>query len=154
MFGFNQVRHLLLVTLISAATLTAAHAQDALSMELTANKVAINEDGKKVYTQIDNAPSGTVIQYKATYTNTINQAISDLLVTLPIPANMTFTGEVYPESAQATVDGKNFAEMPLMRKVNGKMVKVPLSDYRGVRWNIHLLPAKKSADVAVNAVVN
>lgn len=151
---FNYLNHLLIATVVSAAALNTAYADDALTMELTAHKISVNKDGKKVYSQVTNAPKGTVIQYKATYTNTITQDIKDLAVTLPIPANMTFTGEVSPASAQATTDGKNFADMPLMRKVNGKMVKVPLSEYRAVRWNIQLLPAKKSADVSVNAVVN
>ncbi len=99
------------------------------------------------------APSFST-KYKATYTNTINQHISDLAVTLPIPANMTFTGDVSPASAQASIDGKNYADMPLMRRVDGKLVKIPLSEYRSVRWNIKLLPAKKSAAVSLNTIVN
>ena len=73
---------------------------------------------------------------------------------LPIPANMTFTGEASPASAQASIDGKNYMDMPLMRKVDGKMVKIPFSEYRTLRWNIKLLPAQKSANVALNTVVN
>jgi hypothetical protein len=76
------------------------------------------------------------------------------MVTLPIPTNMTFTGEALPASAQASTDGKNYADMPLMRKVNDKLVKIPLSEYRSLRWNIKLLPAYKSATVALNTTVN
>ena len=46
---------------------------------------------------------------------------------------MTFNGEAYPASAQASTDGKNYADMPLMRKVNGKIVKVPYSEYKSLR---------------------
>jgi uncharacterized repeat protein (TIGR01451 family) len=123
-------------------------------MELTADQVIKNADGKTVYSPVRTAPVGTIIQYKATYTNTINKDINDLMVTLPIPANMTFTGEANPASAQASIDGKNYADMPLMRKVDGKMVKVPYAEYRTLRWNIKLLPAKKSAAVALNTIVN
>ena len=154
MKGFNYLRHLLIATVFSAAALTGAHAEDALTMELTANKVSINAEGNKVYSPISNAPKGTVVQYKATYTNNIDQDINNLAVTLPVPNNMTLTGGIFPASGQATIDGKTFADMPLMRKVNGKMVKVPLSEYRAVRWNIKLLPAQKSADVSLNAIVN
>lgn len=75
-------------------------------------------------------------------------------VTLPIPTNMTFTGDAKPSIAQATVDGKNYADMPLMRRVNGKAVKTPLSEYKALRWNIKWLLASKSADVSLNTVVN
>ncbi len=151
---FYRLRHALIAIVASTVLLNSAYAADALQMELTANKVTKNADGKVSYTSVRNAPAGTVIQYKANYTNTTNQNISDLAVTLPIPANMTFTGEVSPASAQASTDGKNYADMPLMRKVNGKLMKVPLSEYKALRWNIKWLPANKSADVALNTVVN
>lgn len=152
---FAQYKKIFLLAAITiSASMTSAVAADALKMELVANKVVKSADGKTSYTSVRNAPAGTVIQYKATYTNTINQNIDDLLVTLPIPANMTFNGEAFPSTAQATTDGKNYANMPLMRKVNGKMVKVPLSEYKALRWNIKLLPANKSADVSLNTIVN
>ena len=154
MKGSNALRSALLAIVASVFLLSAAYADDALKMELTANKVVKNTEGKVSYVPVSTAPAGTVIQYKSTYTNTINKDINDLMVTLPIPANMTFTGEAIPASAQASIDGKNYADMPLMRKVNGKMLKIPLSEYRTLRWNIKLLPANKSAAVALNTVVD
>ena len=151
---FKTLRNILLATIASSSLLNIAHADDALKMELTANQVIKNAEGKTVYTPVRTAPAGTVIQYKANYTNTVNKDINDLMVTLPIPANMTFTGDAMPASAQASTDGKNYADMPLMRKVDGKMVKIPYSEYRTLRWNIKLLPAKKSAAVALNTTVN
>ncbi|PKH81559.1 hypothetical protein [Psychrobacter sp. 4Bb] len=151
---FKILRNVLLATIASSSLLNIAHAEDALKMELTSNQVVKNSEGKTIYTPVRTAPAGTVIQYKATYTNTINKDINDLMVTLPIPTNMAFTGESIPASAQASTDGKNYADMPLMRKVDGKMVKVPYSEYRMLRWNIKLLPAKKSAAVALNTTVN
>ena len=137
---FKILRNILLATIASSSLLNVAHADDALKMELTANQVIKNAEGKTVYTPVRTAPAGTVIQYKANYTNTINKDINDLMVTLPIPANMTFTGDAMPASAQASIDGK--------------MVKIPYSEYRTLRWNIKLLPAKKSAAVALNTTVN
>lgn len=150
----NALRATLLITTVSLGLLTTAHAEEALKMEMTASKVIKNADGKITYQTVSNAPVGTVIQYKATYTNSINKDINDLAVTLPIPTNTTFTGEAYPASAQASTDGKNYADMPLKRKVDGKIVKVPFSEYRTLRWNIKLLPANKSAAVALNTTVN
>ncbi|MEN6670485.1 hypothetical protein AAJP47_08935 [Psychrobacter sp. B38] len=151
---FKLLPSVLLAALASTCVLGIAHADDALKMDLTANQVIKNAEGKTVYSPVRTAPKGTVIQYKATYTNTINKDINDLMVTLPIPTNMTFTGEVIPASAQASTDGQNYGDMPLMRKVNGQLVKVPLSEYRMLRWNIKLLPAKKSAAVALNTTVD
>ena len=150
----NALRATLLITTVSLGLLTTAHAAEALKMEMTASKVIKNADGKITYQTVSNAPVGTVVQYKATYTNSINKDINDLAVTLPIPTNTTFTGEAYPASAQASTDGKNYADMPLKRKVDGKIVKVPFSEYRTLRWNIKLLPANKSAAVALNTTVN
>lgn len=150
----TTLRKALIATLASVSLMSFAHAEDALKMQLSANKVVTNAEGKVSYMPVNTAPAGTVVQYKATYSNTINQDIQDLEVVLPIPANMAFNGEAMPASAQASIDGKNFADMPLMRKVDGKMVKIPYSEYRSLRWNIKLLPANKSAAVAMNTIVN
>jgi len=154
MKDFNILRNTLLVSVTSVLLLSTAHADDALKMDLTANQVVKNAEGKIRYVPVRTAPKGTVIQYKANYLNTINKDIQDLAVVLPIPANMTFTGEASPASAQASIDGKNYADIPLTRKVDGKMVKIPFSEYRTLRWNIKLLPAQKSAAVALNTVVD
>ena len=154
MKGLNFLRSALLASLASVFLLNTAYADEALKMELTANKVVKNTEGKISYLPVRTAPTGTVIQYKAVYTNTINENINDLAVTLPIPANMTFTGEAIPSTAQGSIDGKNYADMPLMRKVDGKMVKIPFSEYRTLRWNIKLLPANKSAAVALSTIVD
>ena len=150
----TTLRKALIATLTTVSLMSFAHAEDALKMQLSANKVVTSAEGKVSYTPVNTAPAGTVVQYKATYSNTINKDIQDLEVALPIPANMTFTGEAFPASAQASLDGKNYMDMPLMRKVDGKMVKVPFSEYRALRWNIKLLPAQKSAAVALNTTVN
>ena len=154
MKGFNILRNTLLASVTSVLLLSTAHADDALKMDLTVNQVIKNAEGKISYVPVRTAPKGTVIQYKANYLNTINKDIQDLAVVLPIPANMTFTGEASPASAQASTDGKNYMDMPLMRKVDGKMVKIPFSEYRTLRWNIKLLPAQKSANVSLNTIVN
>ena len=154
MIGFNSLQNALLTSLASIFLLNTTHASDALKMDLTANQVIKIAEGKTTYLPVRTAPAGTVIQYKATYSNTINKDIQDLAVVLPIPANMTFTGEANPSSAQASIDGKNYMDMPLVRKVDGKMVRIPFSEYRTLRWNIKLLPAQKSAAVAFNTIVN
>lgn len=149
----KSLQNTLVASLGCAFLLSAAHADQALRMQLTANQVTINDAGKVIYTPVSTAPKGSVIQYKATYSNIINKDIKDLTVVLPIPANMTFTGEASPASAQASIDGKNYADMPLLRKVDSKLMKIPYSEYRTLRWDIKLLPAQKSAAVALNTII-
>ncbi|WP_367106087.1 hypothetical protein [uncultured Psychrobacter sp.] len=151
---FKFLRHALIAFTVSASLMNVSYAADALKMELQANKVVKTADGKISYIPASNAQKGETVQYRAIYTNTIDQPISDVAVTLPIPANMIFTGEAKPSSAQATIDGKNYADMPLVRKVDGKVVAIPLSEYKALRWNIKWLPANKLADVSLNTIVN
>ncbi|TXD98157.1 hypothetical protein ES754_04250 [Psychrobacter frigidicola] len=149
-----SLKQLIIAASVSATFLSSALAADTLKMELQANKISKGINGKSSYIAASDAKIGETVQYRAIYTNVIEQPISNVAVILPIPANMTFTGEAKPISAQATVDGKNYADMPLMRRVNGKVVKIPLSEYRALRWNIKWLPASKSADVSMNTIVN
>lgn len=153
MKSFKFLRHALIALTVSASLANISYADDALKIELQANKVINSADGKVSYVPVANAQKGETVQYRAIYTNVIDQPISEVAVTLPIPANMAFTGEVSPTSAQATIDGKNYADMPLVRKVDGKIVKIPLSEYKALRWNIKWLPAKKSAEVSMNTTV-
>ncbi|MEN2750739.1 hypothetical protein AAIR29_03750 [Psychrobacter sp. FBL11] len=150
----RYLKILITTTIVSTAFFHTAQAADALKMELQATKIIKNADGKARYVVVSNAQKGETVQYRATYTNTINQPISNVAVTLPIPANMTFTGEAQPKSAQATIDGKNYADIPLIRKVDGKAVRVPLTEYKALRWNIKWLPANKLADVSLNTIIN
>lgn len=154
MESFNFLRSVSLASLSSIFILSNAHGNSTLKMDLTANQVVKSTAGIITYIPVRTAPVGAVIQYKAIYSNTLNRDIKDLAVVLPIPANMTFTGEAKPSSAQASIDGKNYGDMPLMRKMEGKMVKIPFSEYRSLRWNIKILPAQKSAAVALNTIVN
>ena len=144
---------LVMTSILCAGFFGTAHAAGPLKMKLQANKIIKSAEGKAIYVAASNAEKGEVVQYCAQYTNTIGQSINDVAVTLPIPANMKFTGEAVPSSAQATTDGKNYASMPLLRMVNGKVVEVPLSEYKALRWNIKHLPAKKSATVTLNTIV-
>jgi len=140
--------------LFSGFSYNTAYANNELKMQLITNKVADNAKGQIDYIPVRTAAVGTIIQYKVTYTNTLAKDINDLIITLPIPSSMTFTGEAHPASAQASTDGKNFADIPLVRQVAGKMTNTPLSEYRYIRWNIKILPARKFANVSLNTIVN
>lgn len=154
MSTMHLLKQVVIAAIASITLFSNVQAADNLKMELQASKITKKADGQPVFVAASNAKAGETVQYRATYTNVVAQHINNVAVTLPIPANMTFTGEANPSSAQATLDGRNYSDMPLMRKINGKVVKVPLSEYKALRWNIKLLPAKKSADVSLNTIVN
>lgn len=105
MSHFNVLHTTVLIAVTSTVLFGAAYADDALKMDLSANKV-----------------------------------ISNLMVTLPTPDKMTFTGDAYPASAQERIDSK--------------VAKIPLSEYRMLHLNIKLLPNNKSAAVTLNTSVS
>ncbi|WP_227672908.1 hypothetical protein [Psychrobacter lutiphocae] len=131
-----------------------AHAHDALKMTLTSSKVIISQDGSRSYIPVRTAKVGTLIQYKATYNNTLGTPIQNTTITLPIPTNTEFNGEAYPPSAQASIDYYNYQDIPLRRVIEGKIVDIPFSEYKSLRWNIKYIPARKSINVAFNTIVN
>ncbi|SUD90947.1 hypothetical protein [Psychrobacter phenylpyruvicus] len=143
-----------LSSILLAMTATTAQANDALKMSLSASKVVTNSQGERIYIPVNTAKIGTLIQYKATYSNTLNTSIQNATLTLPIPTNTEFTGEAYPPSAQASLDYYNYHDLPLMRMVDGKLVEVPYSEYKSLRWDIKYIPPRKSVSVAFNTIVH
>lgn len=147
-----NLKSIVLSGFLLGAVVTTAYAADALSINLTASQI-VNQNGKAVLKPITKANSGDVIQYTATYRNNIDKPMTDVAITLPIPANMSYTGTSNPAPTLASLDGKNFQAIPLKRMVNGKMVEVPVSEYRAVRWVVKYLPDQKAATVTLNAQV-
>ncbi|WP_131669066.1 hypothetical protein [Psychrobacter pygoscelis] len=140
---------LVVATALSAAQLSMA-ATDPISVNLTAHQVVKDSKGAEQLKAVTQLNGAEVIRYTATYTNHLDKAVNNIAVTLPIPANMSFTGSAYPSSALASTDGVTFKPMPLTQVINGKTVKVPFSQYKSLRWTIKLLPAGKSAAVSAD----
>lgn len=143
---------LALSTVLGISLANGANAAEALTVNLQAKQV-VTENGKPVLKAVSRAKSGDVIQYQAIYRNNIQKPMTDLALTLPVPANMVYVGSSSPAPTQASLDGKKFENLPIMRKVNGKMVEVPASQYRAVRWIVKTLPAQQSTTVSLNAKV-
>lgn len=143
---------LALSTVLGLSLSNIAHAAEALSVNLQAKQI-VTENGKQVLKTVNRAKSGDVIQYQAIYRNNIQKPMTDLALTLPVPANMVYVSSSSPAPTQASLDGKKFENLPIMRKVNGKMVEVPASQYRAVRWIVKTLPAQQSTTVSLNAKV-
>ena len=143
---------LALSTVLGISLANGANAAEALSVNLQAKQI-VTENGKQVLKTVNRANSGDVIQYQAIYRNNIQKPMTDLALTLPVPANMVYVSSSFPAPTQASLDGKKFENLPIMRKVNGKMVEVPASQYRAVRWIVKTLPAQQSTTVSLNAKV-
>ena len=143
---------LALSTVLGISLANGANAAEALSVNLQAKQI-VTENGKQVLKTVNRANSGDIIQYQAIYRNNIQKPMTDLALTLPVPANMVYVSSSSPAPTQASLDGKKFENLPIMCKVNGKMVEVPASQYRAVRWIVKTLPAQQSTTVSLNAKV-
>ena len=128
-----------------------AYAEGDVHVALTAHRILVSQ-GKEARLPAEQAKPGDVIEYRATYENRGTTAVRDLEATLPVPAGL----EYLPRSAQpvrlkASLDGKSFAPVPLLRRVrvDGKTVvrEVPASEYRALRWSIGSLGAKSARTV-------
>lgn len=123
----------------SAVATPPAKAAEPLQIRLEARKVTRAADGKETLSPAEAAKPGDVIEYATTYRNTSAQRLTNLEATLPLPPTTEFIpGSANPATARASVDGKNFLEVPLKRRVkrNGVDVEeqVPLREYRSLRW--------------------
>ena len=143
---------LALSTVLGISLANGANAAEALSVNLQAKQI-VTENGKQVLKTVNRANSGDIIQYQAIYRNNIQKPMTDLALTLPVPANMVYVSSSSPAPTQASLDGKKFENLPILRKVNGKMVEVPVSQYRALRWIVKTLPAQQSTTVSLNAKV-
>ncbi len=75
--------------------------------------------GKETLTSADRAQPGDVIEYRVDYHNTSKNGVGNVVATLPMPANGVeyILGTDAPRGATASIDGKTFSAIPLMRTV-------------------------------------
>jgi len=138
----HPLRLALAALVVATAASTPALAQkggEPLESTLVARKVVVAEGRESLVDAADARP-GDVIEYVATYRNTGKDAIRGLKAALPIPPQTEYIpGSARPAKAQASLDGKAFADMPLRRKTtrNGQAIDepVPWREYRAIRWD-------------------
>ncbi len=131
----------LLLFLTSLASPAFAVADKAtLTSELQVHNVVKGADGAEVLLPALRVKPGDLLQYTAVYKNADSRAVSQLVATMPIPAGTELVAaSALPREVQASLDGKVFAPVPLLRKqrrADGQMVDVavPLNEYRTLRW--------------------
>ena len=137
----------LISSLAMMTTGLALAADPAVVANLTAVKVVL-KSGKETLATADKAAPGDVIEYRVDYHNASKHSVGNVLATLPVPATGVefLPGSEAPRGAIASVDGKTFSPIPLMRTVklpNGRTETqpVPYSEYRYLRWSLGDLPA-------------
>jgi uncharacterized repeat protein (TIGR01451 family) len=155
-------RHVLAVVIGLAASAlgTAAMAQAAspLATELSLARIVVRDDGKEAQTPATQVQPGDTLQYTAAYRNQGKTTLNQVVASLPVPQGMQLV-PAPADDVQASIDGKTFARLPLMRKVrqaDGRWVDVPvpLAEIRYVRWPARSLAAGEQWNASVRVRVN
>lgn len=129
-----------------------------IDVELTAYKIVAKGE-KDELEAADKIKPGETIEYQVRYANNSKDAVKNLAATLPIPSGMEFVlGSALPAGAEGSTDGKTFVSLPIKRVTKNadgstKIVMVPLSEYRALRWSIGELAAGKTVTVFARARV-
>jgi uncharacterized repeat protein (TIGR01451 family) len=99
------------------------------------------------------ANPGDTIEYQVTYQNNGKAPAKAVAATLPVPegAMAYLDGSAAPKAIKASLDGKQFSQIPLTREVTraGKRVieTVPPAEYRFLRWELGDLAPGQAATV-------
>lgn len=150
----NKMILLLLSAISIGSTTHASTDNQPLVADMKVFQVETNQKVKKELKATDQVKPKALLEYKVEYSNISNQSLKNLKLNLPLPADVTYTGQSLPKDAYASVDGKNFAKAPLTRMENGKKVNVPLVEYRVLQWNVSELKPKQKIIVSAQVQVN
>lgn len=156
----RSIRSPLALALALAALAAAPESRAAgdVTVQLTANRVTRSQ-GRDVLAPADQARPGDLIEYRALYRNQGRAEARDLAATLPIPRGTHFVpGSAMPRRVEASLDGRTFAPVPLLRKertADGRTVtrEVPATEYVALRWPLGSLPANKAREVTARVRV-
>ncbi|MGH7731869.1 MAG: hypothetical protein ACRENJ_11540 [Candidatus Eiseniibacteriota bacterium] len=131
----------------------AALVQAGLEVSLTAQRVAVDARGRESFRPAAQAEPGEVVEYRAAYRNPGAAPVREVLATLPIPQGTEYVARTArPAPALASLDGRTFRPLPLVRKVrlaNGDEVvrQVPPAEYRFLRWRLGAIDAGRTESV-------
>jgi uncharacterized repeat protein (TIGR01451 family) len=115
--------------------------QPGVKMVMSQSKIVV-ANGVEQKQSADKVKPGDVIEYVVECKNPGTKAVKDFKPVLPVPAALEYIPQsASPVPVMASTDGKNFAPVPLKRKVqgaDGKMSEqlVPVSEYRSLQWDL------------------
>ncbi|MBU3848734.1 MAG: hypothetical protein H9855_17580 [Candidatus Acinetobacter avistercoris] len=142
-----------LLLLTGLTTQTFADSQ-ALIADMKVFQIEVNQKVKKELKTTDQVKPKALLEYQVEYSNVSSQSLKNLKLNLPLPVDVTYTGQHLPQNIYASIDGKNFAKAPLTRMENGKKVNVPLTEYRVLQWNLSELKPKQKTIISAQVQVN
>lgn len=111
----------------------------AVNSKITASLVSVDANGQETLVPVDTntrLQSGNVLEYQGYFTNTNADRVRKMTVTMSIPDQVELLGTVSPDFPYGSVDGNNFARMPLRTKVDNQLQDVALRYYKAVRWDL------------------
>jgi len=141
------------IVLAGTKVFAADTAGQPVDVRLQAFQVVAADQGGEKLVPATTAQPGDTIEYQVTYQNNGKAPARAVAATLPVPegAMAYLDGSAAPKAVQASLDGKEFAPLPLTREVvkNGKRVTetVPAAEVRFLRWELGDLAPGKSATV-------
>ena len=103
--------------------------------------------GVETLSAVTSVQPGDVLHYTATFSNPGTSSLRDVVASMPVPIGTQWLpSSAQPAQVQASVDGKHFARMPLLRTQrlpDGRTVDVPVpvAEIRFLRWPATTLAA-------------
>jgi len=149
---FRIIMMFVMIVISAAPVLSAG--QPEVKVQLTAQRVVKNSQGRETFTAGETAKPGDTIEYRAVYKNSGTATAHNVLATLPVPPEMEYLPDTAsPATASASTNGIAYSGMPLKRKVklaSGAIAirDVPVDEYRSLRWDLRDLPPGSSAIVS------
>lgn len=127
--------------IISILPTTPASPAPLVQQELTGRIFAYlvqSQDGQETLTPITPAmpvASGSIVEYQGFFDNVSNQRIRSATLGLEIPVGLELIS-VAGDNVLASIDNQRYTRMPLRTLVDGQISDIPLSYYRGLRWQV------------------
>ena len=134
--------------------------QPDLSSTLQVHRVVPHADGSEALQAATGVAPGDVLQYASVFSNSGQRPVQRLQASLPIPLGTELVAaSALPRGVLASLDGKVYQPMPLMRKTrraDGQWVEVavPLAEIRALRWPEQPLAAGASFSTSVRVRVS
>jgi uncharacterized repeat protein (TIGR01451 family) len=136
-----------------------AHAAEPVTSTLTVHRVAA-PGGQEQFEPAATAKPGDTLLYTLDLHNGGVGTVHGLMATLPIPAGTELIdASALPAAAQASLDGRHFAAVPLKRLAqladgSTREVLVPVSEYRFLQWAARDVGANQDLKVSVRVRVD
>jgi len=139
-----------------------AQESQGVSSNLETFLITTDASGNEVAEEVSEIQPGDTIEYRLTYTNNNQDAISNLVPVLPIPNGMQYLdGSASPSLEAASIQntGGNFRPLPLTRTITneqGEQVTetIPAEEYRRLQWSVPTLEGGASITLTARVTVN